>query len=102
MAPFEEKTRDTHAFARRVGDLPVQLAGDGDLDYRGALHRDGTVFCAVSPKELAQADVSGARSGAACVYAPENSVNTLCTPHLFLVLVSCLHACVLVSRLQCL
>jgi len=37
VAPFKE-SRDTHAFARRVGDLPQQKEGD-ELDYRPLLHR---------------------------------------------------------------
>lgn len=57
MPAFEEKTRDTHAFSRRVGDLPVQKEGE-EYDYRGLLHRDGTVFSAVELKELKAADVS--------------------------------------------
>ena len=56
MAPFEEKHRDTHAFARRVGDLPSQRAGE-ELDYRGTLHRDGTVFSVVDATDLKQAEV---------------------------------------------
>eukprot|EP00197_Chlamydomonas_leiostraca_P002013 CAMPEP_0202857216 /NCGR_PEP_ID=MMETSP1391-20130828/243_1 /ASSEMBLY_ACC=CAM_ASM_000867 /TAXON_ID=1034604 /ORGANISM="Chlamydomonas leiostraca, Strain SAG 11-49" /LENGTH=714 /DNA_ID=CAMNT_0049535995 /DNA_START=93 /DNA_END=2237 /DNA_ORIENTATION=- len=49
---FEELTRDTHSFKRRVGDLPKQEAADGAWDYRGLLHRDGTVFSAVSADQL--------------------------------------------------
>ncbi len=56
MAPFPETTRDTHTFKRRVGDLPVQRAGE-DLDFRGVLHRDGTVFSAVSPADLKTPEV---------------------------------------------
>ncbi len=41
VAPFAE-SRDTHAFARRVGDLPQQKEGD-ELDYRPLLHRWGAV-----------------------------------------------------------
>eukprot|EP00955_Chlamydomonas_euryale_P028563 300891-Chlamydomonas_euryale.AAC.13 len=58
VADFGERLRDTHAFARRVGDLPEQVAEDGDYDYRGLLHRDGTVFSAVTLAGLKQADVS--------------------------------------------
>ena len=47
VAPFTEKMRDTHTFARRAGDLPVQKEGD-EYDMRSALHRDGTVFSAVA------------------------------------------------------
>lgn len=56
MAPFPETTRDTHTFTRRVGDLPVQAPGE-DLDFRGALHRDGTVYNAVSLADLKQPEV---------------------------------------------
>lgn len=38
MPAFEEITRDTHTFSRRVGDLPTQREGD-DMDYRPLLHR---------------------------------------------------------------
>ena len=58
MAPFEEMTRDTHSFSRRVGDLPKQEAADGAFDFRGLLHRDGTVYSVVDAKELKQPDVS--------------------------------------------
>ncbi len=49
---FKETTRDTHTFSRRVGDLPLQRDGDS-LDFRSILHRDGTVFSAVSASDLA-------------------------------------------------
>ncbi|KAG1675454.1 hypothetical protein FOA52_001753 [Chlamydomonas sp. UWO 241] len=61
---FEEKLRDTHSFSRRVGDLPVQLETDGAFDYRGLLHRDGTVFSAVTMKELSQAEFMYKKLGA--------------------------------------
>eukprot|EP00879_Flechtneria_rotunda_P000533 GHRR01000637.1.p1 GENE.GHRR01000637.1~~GHRR01000637.1.p1 ORF type:complete len:730 (+),score=224.04 GHRR01000637.1:217-2406(+) len=48
---FQEVTRDTHTFSRRVGLLPAQKEED-ELDYRPLLHRDGTVFSAVSLSEL--------------------------------------------------
>lgn len=56
VAPFEETTRDTHTFSRRVGDLPVQREGE-ELDFRGALHRDGTVYSAVSLEDLKTPEV---------------------------------------------
>lgn len=40
VAAFEELTRDTHTFSRRVGDLPVQREGDA-MDFRPLLHRWG-------------------------------------------------------------
>ncbi|KAG2452668.1 hypothetical protein HYH02_002901 [Chlamydomonas schloesseri] len=63
VAPFSETTRDTHTFTRRVGDLPVQQAGE-DLDFRGALHRDGTVYNAVSLADLKQPEFLYKRLGA--------------------------------------
>ncbi len=44
---FDEKHRDTHSFAKRVGRLPEQQEND-DVDYRGLLHRDGSVISAVT------------------------------------------------------
>ncbi len=44
---FDEKHRDIHSFAKRVGRLPEQKDGD-DVDYRGLLHRDGSVISAVT------------------------------------------------------
>ena len=52
--PFTERYRDTHEFKRRQGALPVQQASDGSTDYRGLLHRDGTVISAVTLADLAQ------------------------------------------------
>ena len=44
---FKEAHRDIHSFAKRVGRLPEQEDGD-DVDYRGLLHRDGSVISAVT------------------------------------------------------
>ena len=44
---FDEKHRDIHSFAKRVGRLPEQKEGD-EVDFRGLLHRDGSVISAVS------------------------------------------------------
>lgn len=63
VAPFEETTRDTHTFSRRVGDLPVQREGE-ELDFRGALHRDGTVYSAVSLEDLKTPEVLYKKLGA--------------------------------------
>lgn len=49
MEAFEERLRDTHSFARRVGRLPEQREAD-KVDYRSLLHRDGSVLSAVSLK----------------------------------------------------
>ncbi|KAL3136509.1 hypothetical protein ABBQ38_005759 [Trebouxia sp. C0009 RCD-2024] len=48
---FDEKHRDIHSFARRVGRLPEQKEGD-EVDYRGLLHRDGSVISSVSLQDL--------------------------------------------------
>ncbi|XP_035836903.1 4-hydroxy-3-methylbut-2-en-1-yl diphosphate synthase (ferredoxin), chloroplastic isoform X1 [Helianthus annuus] len=51
MAPFEEKHRSYFDFQRRTGDLPVQKEGE-EVDYRGLLHRDGSVLMSVSLNQL--------------------------------------------------
>ncbi|KAL6759003.1 GcpE protein-domain-containing protein [Haematococcus lacustris] len=54
---FEELARDTHTFKRRTGDLPVQQEAD-TFDFRGVLHRDGSVLSAVDGAAFSrQADV---------------------------------------------
>lgn len=63
VSAFPENLRDTHAFARRVGDLPVQVAGE-EYDFRGLLHRDGTVFSSVEVKDLKASDVLYKKLGA--------------------------------------
>ncbi|OIW03931.1 hypothetical protein TanjilG_30207 [Lupinus angustifolius] len=50
-APFEEKHRHYFDFQRRSGQLPVQKEGE-EVDYRGALHRDGSVLMSVSLNQL--------------------------------------------------
>ncbi|KAF5778725.1 putative (E)-4-hydroxy-3-methylbut-2-enyl-diphosphate synthase (ferredoxin) [Helianthus annuus] len=50
-APFEEKHRSYFDFQRRTGDLPVQKEGE-EVDYRGLLHRDGSVLMSVSLNQL--------------------------------------------------
>ena len=47
VAPFTERYRDTHDYARRHARLPEQLPGDA-LDYRSLLHRDGSVLSALN------------------------------------------------------
>ena len=47
VSEFAERHRDTHDFARRVGQLPEQREGDR-VDYRPLLHRDGSVLSAVT------------------------------------------------------
>eukprot|EP00262_Sarcandra_glabra_P007287 TRINITY_DN19_c0_g1_i1.p1 TRINITY_DN19_c0_g1~~TRINITY_DN19_c0_g1_i1.p1 ORF type:complete len:746 (-),score=162.74 TRINITY_DN19_c0_g1_i1:436-2673(-) len=51
VVPFEEKHRHYFDFQRRTGQLPVQKEGD-EVDYRGVLHRDGSVLMSVSLNQL--------------------------------------------------
>ncbi|XP_065865676.1 4-hydroxy-3-methylbut-2-en-1-yl diphosphate synthase (ferredoxin), chloroplastic [Euphorbia lathyris] len=51
VAPFEEKHRHYFDFQRRSGQLPAQKEGE-EVDYRGALHRDGSVLMSVSLDQL--------------------------------------------------
>lgn len=48
---FEDKHRRYFDFQRRTGTLPAQKEGD-EVDYRGVLHRDGSVLMSVSLKQL--------------------------------------------------
>eukprot|EP00898_Chlorokybus_atmophyticus_P007308 jgi/Chlat1/7579/Chrsp63S07087 len=50
---FAETFRTPLEFNRRSGDLPVQRESDGKFDYRGVLHRDGSVIMPVSLAQLA-------------------------------------------------
>ncbi|CAH9072358.1 unnamed protein product [Cuscuta epithymum] len=51
VAPFEEKHRRYSDFQRRTGQLPLQKEGEV-VDYRGVLHRDGSVIMSVSLDQL--------------------------------------------------
>lgn len=51
VVPFEEKHRRYFDFQRRSGQLPVQKEGE-EVDYRGVLHRDGSVLMSVSLDKL--------------------------------------------------
>ncbi|XP_057454741.1 4-hydroxy-3-methylbut-2-en-1-yl diphosphate synthase (ferredoxin), chloroplastic isoform X2 [Lotus japonicus] len=51
VAPFEEKHRHYFDFQRRSGQLPVQKEGE-EVDFRGALHRDGSVLMSVTLDQL--------------------------------------------------
>ncbi|KAL6563625.1 hypothetical protein OROGR_002584 [Orobanche gracilis] len=51
VAPFEERNRQYFDFQRRSGQLPLQKEGD-EVDYRGVLHRDGSVLMSVSLDHL--------------------------------------------------
>jgi (E)-4-hydroxy-3-methylbut-2-enyl-diphosphate synthase len=66
ISKFEETTRDTHTFSRRVGALPLQKEED-EFDFRSLLHRDGTVFSAVSLSELQQPEQLYRKLGAKLV-----------------------------------
>ena len=58
MEKFEEMTRDTHIFKRRVGEHPTAQASE-PFDFSGVMHRNGTVFSAVNGADFSkQADVS--------------------------------------------
>lgn len=51
VAPFEEKHRRHFDFQRRTGQLPLQKEGE-EVDYRGVLHRDGSVLMSVPLENL--------------------------------------------------
>lgn len=51
VVPFEEKNRRYFDFQRRSGQLPLQKEGE-EVDYRGVLHRDGSVLMSVSLDNL--------------------------------------------------
>lgn len=51
VAPFEERHRHYYDFQRRTGDLPTQREGDA-IDFRGLLHRDGSVLMSISAAQL--------------------------------------------------
>ncbi|XP_023519765.1 4-hydroxy-3-methylbut-2-en-1-yl diphosphate synthase (ferredoxin), chloroplastic-like [Cucurbita pepo subsp. pepo] len=51
VVPYEEKHRHYFDFQRRSGQLPIQKEGE-EVDYRGALHRDGSVLMSVSLDQL--------------------------------------------------
>uniref|UniRef100_N1QX50 4-hydroxy-3-methylbut-2-en-1-yl diphosphate synthase n=1 Tax=Aegilops tauschii TaxID=37682 RepID=N1QX50_AEGTA len=51
VVPFEEKHRRYFDFQRRSGQLPLQKEGEA-VDYRGVLHRDGSVLMSVSLDQL--------------------------------------------------
>ncbi|XP_002986683.2 4-hydroxy-3-methylbut-2-en-1-yl diphosphate synthase (ferredoxin), chloroplastic [Selaginella moellendorffii] len=52
---FEEKHRRYFDFQRRSGQLPLQKEGES-VDYRGVLHRDGSVLMSVSLDQLKNAE----------------------------------------------
>ncbi|XP_073311998.1 4-hydroxy-3-methylbut-2-en-1-yl diphosphate synthase (ferredoxin), chloroplastic-like [Primulina huaijiensis] len=56
VAPFEEKYRRYFDFQRRSGQLPVQREGE-EVDYRGVLHRDGSVLMSVTLDQLKAPEV---------------------------------------------
>uniref|UniRef100_A0A0G4GW84 4-hydroxy-3-methylbut-2-en-1-yl diphosphate synthase (ferredoxin), chloroplastic n=1 Tax=Chromera velia CCMP2878 TaxID=1169474 RepID=A0A0G4GW84_9ALVE len=50
---FEETARDFTTFSRREADLPKQREGD-TVDFRGLLHRDGSVLAKVKVEDLSK------------------------------------------------
>eukprot|EP00466_Bigelowiella_natans_P002106 jgi/Bigna1/55745/estExt_Genewise1Plus.C_690009 len=48
---WKEEFRNWQSYARRESDLPEQKEGD-KVDFRGVLHRDGSVFSVISPEML--------------------------------------------------
>ncbi|XP_075485530.1 4-hydroxy-3-methylbut-2-en-1-yl diphosphate synthase (ferredoxin), chloroplastic-like [Primulina tabacum] len=56
VAAFEEKHRRYFDFQRRSGQLPVQREGE-EVDYRGVLHRDGSVLMSVTLDRLKAPEV---------------------------------------------
>ncbi|CAI5512367.1 unnamed protein product [Closterium sp. Naga37s-1] len=52
---FEEKHRSYFEFSRRSGQLPLQKEGDA-IDFRGMLHRDGSVLMSVDAAMLKNPD----------------------------------------------
>ncbi|KAK9800350.1 hypothetical protein WJX73_008117 [Symbiochloris irregularis] len=66
VEPFQERWRDSHDYARRVTRLPEQKDGDV-VDYRGLLHRDGSVLSALSMQDLEAAEGTYKRLGAKLV-----------------------------------
>jgi len=53
LVPAYDDARDVFSFARRSGKLPEQREGD-EFDFRGLLHRDGSVFQPVTTQMLAE------------------------------------------------
>ncbi|XP_042477001.1 4-hydroxy-3-methylbut-2-en-1-yl diphosphate synthase (ferredoxin), chloroplastic-like [Macadamia integrifolia] len=56
VVPFEENHRHYFDFQRRTGQLPVQKEGE-EVDYRGVLHRDGSVLMSVSLDQLKSPEI---------------------------------------------
>lgn len=56
VGTFEEKHRRYFDFQRRTGQLPVQQEGE-TVDYRGVLHRDGSVLMSISLEQLKNPEV---------------------------------------------
>jgi len=52
---WKEELRDWQSYQRRETDLPEQREGD-DLDFRGLLHRDGSVLSIVDAEALSNPD----------------------------------------------
>jgi len=52
---WKEEFRDWQTYVRRESELPAQKEGD-EVDFRGLLHRDGSVFNVISPEMLRSPD----------------------------------------------
>lgn len=63
---WTETYRDFTNFQKRRGNLPAQLDGD-EVDVRGYMHRDGSVFSVVSLSDLAKAEETYRSLGAKLV-----------------------------------
>lgn len=59
---FEEHHRDFTSYEKRSGDLPEQREGD-EVDFRGLLHRDGSVLMTISPEDLDNPDTTYLKLG---------------------------------------
>ena len=62
--------------------LPVQKEGDL-VDYRGLLHRDGSVLSEVKPEDLASPDALYKSLGFKTAVGMPFKVNDMCVNHLF-------------------
>lgn len=63
---WTESTRDFLNFQKRRGNLPGQMEGD-EIDVRGLLHRDGSVFSTITLKDLETAESTYRKLGAKLV-----------------------------------
>lgn len=59
---FEETQRNFESYEKRNGELPVQQNGD-EVDFRGLLHRDGSVLACLSLEDLDKPDITYSKLG---------------------------------------